>query len=86
MHIETQVKAILDGQIANTASIAALTQAVAALATAVADIPASTGAAPDLTPLTSLLNDVKATSQTIATGVADIQAQLEVDENAPPAP
>jgi hypothetical protein len=82
MHIETQVKAILDLVTALTASQAALTQAVTALSTAVAAIPAQTGSAPDLTALSQAVADIAKTTDTIATGVIALQQDVEVDENA----
>jgi hypothetical protein len=87
MHIETQVKAILDLVTANTASLAALTQGFAVLTTAVANIPAQTGTAPDLTALNAALSDLSEKTAAILTGVTAIQSDVEVDETAPsPAP
>lgn len=85
MHIETQVKAILDLTTANTASLAALTQAVTTLTTAVANIPAQTGTAPDLTAINAALSDLSGKTEAVLAGVAAIQADVEVDENATPA-
>lgn len=85
MHIETQVKAILDLTAANTASLASLTQAVTTLTTAIANIPAQTGAAPDLTAINATLSDLSGKTDAVLAGVNALKSDVEVDENAAPA-